>query len=113
MNTYEIENYTRISGLISYGCMNDDNIFCTLYDNNQNNYTLVSVKTGDLNAMPELICENISDGIIMMEGNNLFYSDGQFLISDKDKYEINSKILFTKNFSFNFTLVRMDCFVLK
>lgn len=102
MNTYEIENYTRISGLISYGCMNDDNIFCTLYDNNQNNYTLVSIKTGDLNAMPELICENISDGIIMMEGNNLFYSDGQFLISDKDKYEIKSENLIYQKFLIQF-----------
>lgn len=93
MNTSEIQNYTQISGLISYGCINDENILYTLYNNNQNNYSLMSVKSSDLNAMPELICENINDGIIMMEENNLFYSDGQLLISDKDTYEIKSENL--------------------
>ena len=93
MKTSEIQNYTLTSGLISYGCVNDENIVYSVYDNNQNSYSLMSVKSSDLNAMPELICENISDGIILMEGNNLFYSDGQFLISDKDNYEIKSENL--------------------
>lgn len=32
MRTSEIQNYTQISGLISYGCMNDDNVLYTVYD---------------------------------------------------------------------------------
>lgn len=93
MNTSEIQNYIQTSGLISYGCINDENILYTVYDNRQSSYSLMSVKSGDLNDMPELMCENISDGIILTDGNNLFYSDGQFLISDKDNYEIKSENL--------------------
>lgn len=102
MNTTEIQNYTQASGLISYGCMNDENILYTVYDNNQNNYSLLSLKSGDLNAVPELICENISDGIILMEGNNLFYSDGQLLISDKEEYEMKSENLIYQNLLIQF-----------
>ena len=60
------------------------------------------VKSGDLNDTPELMCENISDGIILTDGNNLFYSDGQFLISDKDNYEIKSENLIHQNLLIQF-----------
>lgn len=93
MKTSEIQNYIQTSGLISYGCINDENILYTVYDNRQSSYSLMSVKSGDLNDTPELMCENISDGIILTDGNNLFYSDGQFLISDKGNYEIKSENL--------------------
>lgn len=93
MKTSEIQNYTQTSGLISYGCVNDENVVYSVYDNDQNSYSLMSVKSNDINATPELICEKINDGIILMEGNELFYSDGQFLISDKDNYEIKSENL--------------------
>lgn len=93
MKTSEIQNYIQTSGLISYGCINDENILYTVYDNSQSSYSLMSVKSGDLNDTPELMCENISDGIILTDGNNLFYSDGQFLISDKGNYEIKSENL--------------------
>lgn len=93
MRTSKIQNYTQISGLISYGCINDNNLLYTVYDESKKNYTLMSVKTGDLNAVPEVIYENISDGIIMLSDNNLFYSDGEYLISDKGKYELKSENL--------------------
>lgn len=102
MNTSEIQNYTQTSGLISYGCINEENVLYTVYDNDQSSYSLMSVKFGDLNDTPELMCENISDGIILTDGNNLFYSDGQFLISDKDNYEIKSENLIHQNLLIQF-----------
>ena len=102
MNTSEIQNFTQTSGLISYGCINDENVLYTVYDDNQSSYSLMRVKSGDLNDTPELMCENISDGIILTDGNNLFYSDGQFLISDKDNYEIKSENLIHQNLLIQF-----------
>lgn len=93
INTFEIQTYSQVNGLISYGCINDESVFYTLYDNEQKDYTVMSVKTGDITAMPNLIYQSVNDGVVMMNGEKLFYSDGRFLISDKDKYEAKSENL--------------------
>ena len=91
MCTFEIQNYTHTTGLISYASMNETDIFYTVYDASKKTYTLMRVKTGDVTATPEIVYENIADGIVLLDDEKIFCSDGQYLTSESSSYEMKSE----------------------
>lgn len=88
MDTSKIQNFSKTSGLIDYGGVNADYIYYSVYNDSDDAYTMMRVKTADINAVPEIVCESLTDGVVMVENDKLFYTDDQYIISDQDsKYK--------------------------
>lgn len=94
LNTSNTQDYSQTSGLISYGAVSSENIYYTIYNDEQDSYTLMKVDATDFHATPEILRENVTDGTVLVKGNQLFYVDGTLLTCDQEKYEKESVNLF-------------------
>ena len=97
LNTEKVEDFTNVFGLIDYGAVGKDYIYYTVYNEQKDIYTLMRVKNDDTNQTPEIIKTTVQDGLVLVGGNELYYSDGNRLISEKKEYKKESINFFHHN----------------
>lgn len=104
LNTKEVTDYTNAKGLIDYGVVGDEAIYYTVYDDDQDLYSLMKINYSDTSQSPETIKTGLQDGIVLLNGQELYYSDGKKLISDNHEFKKESVNFFYQGSLFQFYL---------
>ena len=84
-----IRDFTKTQGASSYGAVNKDFLYYTLYEKASDTYKLMRLDLvdEDYQVAPEKIKDNLSDGEVLLDGNTLFYANKSKLISDKATFD--------------------------
>ena len=84
-----IRDFTKTQGASSYGAVNKDFLYYTLYEKASDTYKLMRLDLADedYQVAPEKIKDNLSDGEVLLDGNTLFYANKSKLISDKATFD--------------------------
>lgn len=104
LSTKEIQEFSNTSGLIDYGIVGEKYIYYTIYDNEKDIYSLMKIKNTDTNQIPEVIKTTLNDGLLLLENDELYYSDGNKLISNNKEYKKESVNVFYGTLLFQYYL---------
>ena len=100
IKTSKFTDFKKTTGLIDYGVLTMNEIYYTIYDVKKDRYSLMKIRKEGINDAPELVRSELKDGVILANENELYYSDGEKLISSKKQYKkepvnfFHSKILY-------------------
>lgn len=104
LSTKELQEFSNSSGLIDYGVVGEKYIYYTVYDNEKDIYSLMKIKNTDINNYPEIIKTVLNDGLLLLENDELYYSDGNKLISNNKEYKKESVNVFYDALLFQYYL---------
>lgn len=100
----ELKEFLNTKGLIDYGVVGDNYIYYTVYDNEKDTYSLMKIDNSETNQIPEVVKTELNDGLLLLANNELYYSDGNRLISDNKEYKKESVNFFYYDSLFQFYL---------
>jgi len=79
--------YTHAHGLVSYGTVIDDKLYYTVYNENNDDYTLYSLLRDDFDSIPKLEKESLENGEIFSQGGVLYVTNRKSIISDNKQFK--------------------------
>lgn len=100
--TKKIDDFLNVSGLIDYGGVNREYIYYTVYNDENDTYSLMKINNNNKYNMPELVKKYIVDGIVLVKNDKFYYSDGDNLIYKKEMYKKESVNFLEKDSLFQF-----------
>ena len=102
LNTKKVTDFTNAEGLIDYGVVGDEAIYYTVYDDDKDLYSLMKINYSDTGQSPETLKTGLKDGLVLLDGEELYYSDGKSLISDNHEFKKESVNFFYQGSLFQF-----------
>lgn len=105
MNRYLIElqkennliNYKEVDGLITSGVIIKDKLYYTVYNVENDKFSLYNITLGNYNDKPSLVTTNLESGDIFNCNDELYLSDEKYIYNDNNKFNKKHTNLFIKD----------------
>lgn len=86
----KMQDYPNVNGLITYGIVQDSQLYYTVYKESENDYTLYSISINDPEATPKEIKTGLVSGEIFAQGEDFYTSSEKTIDSDTKSFKKES-----------------------
>ncbi|MDO5301185.1 MAG: hypothetical protein Q4E76_01600 [Tissierellia bacterium] len=104
LKTQENIDYSNTGGAIDYGAVGDEYIYYTVYNSENDDYSLYRVLRDEISGAPEEMRSGLKDGLVLIGNGDLYTSDGINLISDHKTFKKETENFFRGNYLFQYIL---------
>jgi hypothetical protein len=89
INDNSITDYPQLKGLIDHGDVGKNTLYYTVYDEQNDNYSMMSLDVAEkpTDQVPACIMKDLKDGAVIAYSEGCFYSKEDQIVCDKQKYQ--------------------------